>query len=407
MSPRSGSGKDSTVAESVVDEGAGNVAPLVDVVLADEDQIDWDSKPSKRPTKSDELGVAISKIALDNKQIEIAIGSRVPLRMGPEQDDFGWLGCGRSQTASRCLDHILGSHGATVPRDAARPTMREEGLQFVRSPKWAAVEAAEFWHGFCHKRHIGRFWRLPGVAVGVVGTRIASGFRSDGAEGTRTPDLCHAKAALFQLSYSPRFPVGGISCYRRRHGRVGCRSMGVLDDAIREHLELKRKHGASEGEVEQQEQEALGAPRGRPAEPAEAATNGEAVQEPPPVEEPAAPQAEEPAPVERDEPEPEPIAEQPVAEPEAPVEPESDEPDWDFEPEPAEPPAEPEPESDAGGDTPPRGFERVEDVEPPAADDDEEDVLEETPDFLQETPEHDRLWFEQKPPRDFDFDDDK
>ena len=52
--------------------------------------------------------------------------------------------------------------------------------------------------------------------------------------------------------------------------------------------------------------------------------------------------------------------------------------------------------------------------EPPAAnpdivrpDDEEpaqgEDVLEETPEFLQETPEHDRLWFEQKPPRDFDF----
>ena len=35
---------------------------------------------------------------------------------------------------------------------------------------------------------------------------------------------------------------------------------------------------------------------------------------------------------------------------------------------------------------------------------DGEDVLEETPDFLQETPEHDRLWFEQKPPRDFDLD---
>ena len=33
-----------------------------------------------------------------------------------------------------------------------------------------------------------------------------------------------------------------------------------------------------------------------------------------------------------------------------------------------------------------------------------EDVLEETPEFLQETPEHDRLWFEQRPPRDFDFD---
>ena len=34
----------------------------------------------------------------------------------------------------------------------------------------------------------------------------------------------------------------------------------------------------------------------------------------------------------------------------------------------------------------------------------DEDVLEETPEFLQETPEHDRLWFEQKPPRDFDWD---
>ena len=186
--------------------------------------------------------------------------------------------------------------------------------------------------------------------------------------------------------------------------------MGVLDDAIREHLELKRQHGASEGEVEQQEQEALGAPGGRPAEPAEVAANGEAADQ-----EPA---AEEPAPVERDEPEPELEAEvadpapesveaESIAEPEAPAEPESDEPDWDSEPEPAERPAEPEPEVDADGDTPPRGFERVEDVAPPAEGDDEEDVLEETPDFLQETPEHDRLWFEQKPPRDFDFDDDK
>jgi hypothetical protein len=33
-----------------------------------------------------------------------------------------------------------------------------------------------------------------------------------------------------------------------------------------------------------------------------------------------------------------------------------------------------------------------------------EDVLEETPDFLRDTPEQDRLWFEQQPPRDFDFD---
>ena len=33
-----------------------------------------------------------------------------------------------------------------------------------------------------------------------------------------------------------------------------------------------------------------------------------------------------------------------------------------------------------------------------------EDMLEETPEFLQDAPEHDRLWFEQRPPRDFDFD---
>jgi hypothetical protein len=33
------------------------------------------------------------------------------------------------------------------------------------------------------------------------------------------------------------------------------------------------------------------------------------------------------------------------------------------------------------------------------------DVLEETPEFLQETPENEDLWFEQRPPKDFDFDD--
>jgi hypothetical protein len=37
-------------------------------------------------------------------------------------------------------------------------------------------------------------------------------------------------------------------------------------------------------------------------------------------------------------------------------------------------------------------------------DDRREDMLEETPEFLQDTPDHDRLWFEQRPPRDFDFD---
>ena len=38
------------------------------------------------------------------------------------------------------------------------------------------------------------------------------------------------------------------------------------------------------------------------------------------------------------------------------------------------------------------------------ADEPAEDVLEETPEFLRDTPEQDRLWFEQRAPRDFDFD---
>src|SRR5207247_6384614 len=38
-------------------------------------------------------------------------------------------------------------------------------------------------------------------------------------------------------------------------------AMGVLDDAIREHLELKRRRGASPGEIARAEAEALGPPR--------------------------------------------------------------------------------------------------------------------------------------------------
>ena len=50
--------------------------------------------------------------------------------------------------------------------------------------------------------------------------------------------------------------------------------MGLLDDAIREHLELKRKHGAAEDELRRKEAEALGPARRdfapEPAEEAEA-----------------------------------------------------------------------------------------------------------------------------------------
>jgi hypothetical protein len=158
--------------------------------------------------------------------------------------------------------------------------------------------------------------------------------------------------------------------------------MGLLDDAIREHLELKRKHGADPDDVARQEQEALG-----PGQRNEFAQPEVAAAAPP---EPAVEEPEELAP----------------------------EPPPEFEPPADELPAEDEP---AVAEEPPPGYDEDpwlddEPDEVPAdealqerprrapADGEEEDVLEETPDFLQETPEHERLWFEQKPPRDFDWD---
>src|SRR6202012_931714 len=46
----------------------------------------------------------------------------------------------------------------------------------------------------------------------------------------------------------------------------GERPMSILDDAIREHLELKRAHGADESELKKLEDEAFGPPQ-RPDEP--------------------------------------------------------------------------------------------------------------------------------------------
>ena len=280
--------------------------------------------------------------------------------------------------------------------------------------------------------------------------------------------------------------------------------MGILDEAIREHLELKRAHGAGDSELKQLEDEAFGQAE-RPgdeqaADPlAEAPTEFMAQPEttegqgsrretpsiadlqeaPPPAaeeEQPAmeheivadAPEAAEPVAESEPAAEPEPaghsteerevIAEQPtelfdvaeeeggppspsdeelveeeIAEPrlaptdplagldedeeaevsvQSPV-PDDDEDDafWneqrlsdeldqaleaprDSESELAD---EPEPETD----------EEQEPVAEPEVEAplDDEDMLEETPDFLEETPEDDELWFEQKPPKDFDFDD--
>jgi hypothetical protein len=175
--------------------------------------------------------------------------------------------------------------------------------------------------------------------------------------------------------------------------------MGLLDDAIREHLELKRKRGADPGEVERQEREVLGA-----REQAEFAPTPEA----------ASPEAEEPVAAAADPDdageEREPFADE-VVEP-APADEESAEPAGaePFDVEALEPRA-PAPEA-AAPETDPWLEEERDEVpaeeslahpgepgEEPA-----EDVLEDTPEFLQETPEHDRLWFEQRPPRDFDWD---
>jgi hypothetical protein len=177
--------------------------------------------------------------------------------------------------------------------------------------------------------------------------------------------------------------------------------MGLLDDAIREHLELKRQHGADPQEVSRQEQEALGAarraefakPEGQEPEAAAEPLEEPVIEEPAeePVAEPAEPvdvgDEREPFDVESLErpPEPEPEAVEPPPEPEA-AKPGYDEDPW-LEEERDEVPAG-ESLDHARTDEPEEG----------------EDVLEETPDFLQETPEHDRLWFEQRPPRDFDWD---
>lgn len=80
--------------------------------------------------------------------------------------------------------------------------------------------------------------------------------------------------------------------------------------------------------------------------------------------------------------------------------PRDSEPEAELEDEPEIEAEEPEPEPAAEDEPEPAA--ESESTEAPRHD---EDVLEETPDFLEETPEDDQLWFEQKPPKDFDFDD--
>jgi hypothetical protein len=226
--------------------------------------------------------------------------------------------------------------------------------------------------------------------------------------------------------------------------------MGLLDDAIREHLDLKRRRGADPTEVEREEREVLGPVRPRVQalsddehepefgredelehEPLALDSDpwddeqAEALADPHPRS-PAAtfdhegigtlePETDsyarsqlEPAPFEPVEREPAPF--EPVQPAPAPFEPVEPVP-APFEP--VAPVPAPEPyRADADSEPPDTGEptveysleDAIEEDETPPKTGDEEDVLEETPDFLQDTPDHDRLWFEQRPPRDFDFD---
>ena len=240
--------------------------------------------------------------------------------------------------------------------------------------------------------------------------------------------------------------------------------MGILDEAIREHLELKRQHGAADSELQQLEDEAFGPPERPGTEQASDAlaeaptefmtapeTGGKPqrqepsvadLQEAPPPPEPA---EKEPADEERHAiaeqptehfdveeelagtaspgPSDEELVEEEIAEPRlAPVDPLADaEAVEEIEVEAPSDSAEVEDEEE---DDEFWSDQRLSDeldqaLDAPLAEDAEEaeedetepeishssdadsDVLEKTPDFL----EDDELWFEQKPPKDFDFDD--
>jgi hypothetical protein len=170
--------------------------------------------------------------------------------------------------------------------------------------------------------------------------------------------------------------------------------MGDLDDAIREHLELKRRHGATEEEVATKEREARrqGALPTEPGAPPDEPVD-EVVDTGPALEEPDAGRTDTSQLESPDEPV--------VSRAPAPVADEL-EPDEVL----------PEEALDAGippAELPGGNAEPAPDWSPPDLPEDPEgsgeDVLEETPDFLEGMPEQDRLWFEQRPPKDFDFDD--
>jgi hypothetical protein len=201
--------------------------------------------------------------------------------------------------------------------------------------------------------------------------------------------------------------------------------MGLLDEAIREHLDLKRRRGADPGEVQRDEREALGPVRRGP----ETLAQIEPVSDDPYLhdqeqqwEEESAEGAGRPSPVSAEAPEgyggQPPDEESPVIDAPPPrstrlirdeqidhARLDSDAPVAEASgaaPAPhaaSEPPIPAEPAPQLGEETAEYKVGPV----PPGQETPSDDMLEETPEFLQDTPDHDRLWFEQRPPRDFDF----
>jgi hypothetical protein len=207
--------------------------------------------------------------------------------------------------------------------------------------------------------------------------------------------------------------------------------MGLLDDAIREHLDLKRRRGADPTEIERAEREALGPVRRGPevggddAPPLEPGAGAEEAGVP------SAPaeqwnelfredaELHEPDDLHESAPPTEDHEELPPYEPvghlehEPPAVPFDTESDAPPPPHPADVVPAPDPEANLAPhaadppppDTSPHLDQETEEYELESEEEEEDDdVLESTPEFLQDAPDHDRLWFEQRPPRDFDFD---
>ncbi len=234
--------------------------------------------------------------------------------------------------------------------------------------------------------------------------------------------------------------------------------MGILDDAIRQHLDLKRRLGADDDELKRLEDEAFGPPsrpgdpdfpesdaagessaseplvaegvavEERPAEPPTSETAGESPapdaegSEPGSQADAGAPffdQSEEELDLELDlefEDEPE-VTPAPPSAGEPPIEsldtvehPYEEAAEESGESAEAEEGADRQQTTEAPADEAEEEAEEVEVVEGEIADEggdgdqgDDEDVLEETPEFLRDAPEDDELWFEQGKPKDFDF----